>query len=404
MFRASDIFNRGTGNTVRKPAQAKAGATQKRKPTNLEPSQSPNAIRQWDPATGAFFEQDIPAEVMELMRQSKRLKPDMGMHVKQEPGLKVKTELGAPGATGPDGQAAAPKPSIRRPRGLIVRFGGFGKQELNLSYAERSGEEIQGRASYWDPQMQYFVYWQRSARRWAVCDFASVGAAKSGLAPGWAYKADSTHFALPGKWMEAWGREWRPAAPVCTVLQGEVQEEEPELIKAELPDGRETELSSEQYQDLVRKLYELHNPDKLPDVDGFLAKYVGREDQLFDLICVKYEVDKQEFLAEALAGTAAVAEEAADTAADEDADAGEVPELSPREYAILVQSVYERYNPAKLSDMGRLLKRYRHEMRQLYYDVCKKYGINAAAYWAERQAQPEGEEAASAAAHTAAPV
>merc|ERR1719510_1491423 len=62
----------------------------------------------------------------------------------------------------------------------------------------------------------------------------------------------------------------------------------------------------------------------------------------------------------------------------------EVPELNAREYAILIQSVYERYNPKKLQDMGRLLQKYRNRERQLYHEVCKKYGTHPAKFHAKQ--------------------
>jgi len=274
----------------------------------------------------------------------------------------------------------------------MVQLSGFAKKELNTRYAQKPGEEMQGRESYWDPTLSYFIYWQSSMRRWAICDSVSAHAAKSGLAPGWAYKMDARHFTQAGKWTESWGREWRPVQPACAVLQGEVQEDA-ELIKAERADGTETQLSSEQYQDLVRRVYELKNPAKMPEVDGFLEKYVGREDMLFNLICDKYQVASQDLIAEVLAAAVEAEEPQLKMVKSEEVSMAEVPELSLKEYAVLVQGVYELHNPKKLRDMGRLLQKFRHSMRELYLEVCQKYRVDPSDFWSARRAgQGKGQE------------
>lgn len=39
----------------------------------------------------------------------------------------------------------------------------------------------------------------------------------------------------------------------------------------------------------LRKFYEVHNPEKLSDIDFLLEKYEGREDVLFRKLQRKYE-------------------------------------------------------------------------------------------------------------------
>jgi len=89
------------------------------------------------------------------------------------------------------------------------------------------------------------------------------------------------------------------------------------------------------------------------------------------LKCVKkYKVDPdQAVLKPATSSRNAVKEEE-----------GDVPELSGTEYAIHVQAIYEQYNPKKLADMGRLLQKYRRRERELFVEVCKKYGVKPANY------------------------
>jgi len=278
-------------------------------------------------------------------------------------------------------------------KGLKVEFTGFSKKELNTQYVEKPDEEIQGKPSFWDLSGTYFVYWQSSMKRWAICDKISLQPAKSGLAPGWAYRTDSQHFAKSSGWMEAWGRDWQPTSVTCLVLEGTVRDHTG-LVKQELTeDGGEpgTLLSAGQYQTLVKKVYEDKNPEKLPDLPALLEKYKGREHELFRQVCEKYEVDPDELAAELPAGADGVAKEEDEFAHLENED---MPDLSPTEYAVLIQSIYERYNPKKLQDMGLLLARYRNRERELYHEVCKKYGTHPAKFHArqlkERQAEAVG--------------
>mmetsp|Transcript_36089 Transcript_36089/g.114731 ORF Transcript_36089/g.114731 Transcript_36089/m.114731 type:complete len:626 (-) Transcript_36089:123-2000(-) len=279
-------------------------------------------------------------------------------------------------------------------KGLKVELSGFFKQELNTQFAEKADDEIQGRASYWDPSGTYFIYWQSSMKRWAICDKVSLQPAKSGLAPGWAYRTDSQHFAKSSGWMEAWGREWKDVSVTCMVLEGTVRDTA-SLVKQELNEegGAEsgTLLSVEQYHALVTKVYEQKNATKLPDLPYLFEKYKGREHELFRQVCEKYETDPDELAAELPAAAAAKEEEADEFAHLENED---MPDLSAAEYAVLVQNVYERYNPKKLQDMGRLLARYKGRERELYHEVCKKYDTHPAKFHArqlrERQAEAAG--------------
>mmetsp|Transcript_108357 Transcript_108357/g.334703 ORF Transcript_108357/g.334703 Transcript_108357/m.334703 type:complete len:636 (+) Transcript_108357:83-1990(+) len=287
-------------------------------------------------------------------------------------------------------------------KGLKVEFAGFGKEELNTQFIEKSDEEIQGRASYWDLSGTYFVYWQSSMKRWAICDKVSLQPAKNGLAPGWAYRTDSQHFAKSSSgWMEAWGREWRQATVTCMILEGTVKDTK-SMVKQEVKEEGEdkfeekgesgTLLSAEQYTSLVTKVYEQRNPAKMPDLPLLLEKYKGREHELYRQVCEKYQVDPDELAAELPAAPEKEAKEEIDEFAHLENE--DMPELSAGDYAILVQNVYERYNPRKLQDLARLLARYRSRERELYTDVCKKYGLHPAKFHArqlkERQAEAVG--------------
>jgi len=259
-------------------------------------------------------------------------------------------------------------------KGLKVEFSGFTKEELNTQYTEKADEEIQGKPSFWDTQNAYFVYWQSSYSRWAICDSVSLNAAQKGLSPGWAFGADSKHFAKSRNWMENWGRDWTPTNIKCTVLEGTVREEASK-IKAELAEETTAMLSGEQYSELLEKVYEERNPSKLADLPGLLEKFVGREKALYDMVCSKYSVDAEEF-AKTSGVVAAVAAEAGDDDDYAQHENEELPVLTQRQYAVRVQNVYVKYNTKKLEDLPRLLKKFRHRERDLYLEVCKKYAVH----------------------------
>lgn len=279
-------------------------------------------------------------------------------------------------------------------KGLKVEFSGFSKEELNTQYAERPDEEIQGRPSFWDSSGTYFIYWQSSMARWALCDRVSLSAAKSGLAPGWAYRTDGNHFARSSGWMEVWGREWKAATVTCTVLEGTLRGDAL-LVKSEVKEesGKSASLTVDQYRTLIQKIYAAKNPAKLGDVPYLLDKYKDREHELYQQVCDKYEVDADAFtgseLPAAEVASATVGENESQVApvkeentVPEDAD---MPELTAGEFAIAIQSVYEQYNPKKLMDIARLLQKYRHRERELYDEVCKKYGVHPAQFYAKLQ-------------------
>merc|ERR1711974_255320 len=68
----------------------------------------------------------------------------------------------------------------------------------------------------------------------------------------------------------------------------------------------------------------------------------------------------------------------------------ECPPLKASQYAILIQAVYERYNPKKMQDMGRLLQKFKARERDLYLEVCKKYGVHPAMFHARHEDDDQG--------------
>lgn len=270
------------------------------------------------------------------------------------------------------------------PNTLKVKFTGFQKQELNTTFEERAEEMIQGKASLWDPTKSMFLYWQRAFSRWALCGGSSLSSAKSGMAPGWAYRNDSKHFGeAAGGWMEYRDSQWQPAKAICTMLQGqlpgaEVKEEAParEATSNQQPaqDGAPTisEPTREQYKMLVRRVYEEKNQAKLPDLPHLFEKYSGREKEFFAQVCDKYEADTVALLAS--------------LGAPEEPVHPEVPDLTARQYAVLVQGIYVKYNPEKLQDLARLLQKFKDCEKELYVQVCEKYGVNPTTFSKEEGA------------------
>lgn len=177
--------------------------------------------------------------------------------------------------------------------------------------------------------------------------------------------------------MENYGREWTAANVKCTVLEGTVREEFSK-VKAEIAEETSQMLSQEQYSELLEKVYEEKNPSKLGDLPGLLQKFEGREKSLYEMVCSKYGVDAIEFADKAGAASAVGGDEGAAADGDEYAqyENEELPVLSGRQYAVLVQNVYVKYNAKKLEDLPRLLLKFRNRERELYMEVCKKYGVH----------------------------
>jgi len=273
-------------------------------------------------------------------------------------------------------------------KGLKVEIHGFSKQELNTQFTEKPDEQLQGKSSFWDPSGMYFIYWQSSMHRWAICDKISLPAVRKGLAPGWAYRTDSHHFARGSGWLEAWGREWKQTSVSCTVLEGTVVDVAP-VIKPELGESGAA-FSVDQYKMLVQKVYAQKNPSKLSDLPHLLEKYQGREHELYNQVCEKYEVDADEFAASLPeASQPAMTKEELGSKTEDDEYAMyedvELGDLGSMEYAVNIQAVYEKYNPKKLQDLGRILQKYRNRERELYHDVCKKYDVHPTKFYYKRK-------------------
>merc|ERR1719272_1723379 len=64
----------------------------------------------------------------------------------------------------------------------------------------------------------------------------------------------------------------------------------------------------------------------------------------------------------------------AEPGAEEEDDTSSV---NASQYAMLIRKIYEKKNPAKLDELGRLLSKYQGREHELYRNICDKYNVNA---------------------------
>ena len=65
----------------------------------------------------------------------------------------------------------------------------------------------------------------------------------------------------------------------------------PGLKKMKGDDDKDHEEKIQQIKLLIIDIYKEHNPTKLDDVDGLMAKYKGKQENLYQVICEKYKVE-----------------------------------------------------------------------------------------------------------------
>mmetsp|Transcript_17395 Transcript_17395/g.40627 ORF Transcript_17395/g.40627 Transcript_17395/m.40627 type:complete len:467 (-) Transcript_17395:150-1550(-) len=448
MFRASEIFGR-------KPAKAS-----QRKPDLPEriDALGPRS-RAWDPATGRFVEEEIPADVRQLMGQSvsqqspaKRVKTEAGdwrpaaNRRPQEPLLPPPSQQGpvrvlGPASLGLSTRASASsasvktedRPKVESPVGPIstdapsVEYFGFAKEELNDRYYEKSSVKLHERSTYWNKDGSYFIYWQGSVSRWAFCDATSYASVVGGQYPGWAYKQDDHHLSEAAGWMEISNNSWRAAEievwtrssshhaitvesqglhrlATSVMFTGFAMQElntsfhiRPEV----LAQGQSTYWDPQEkyfiYWQQENSRWAICDDTCMDDVQKGLApgwayrkdsQHFGNAAGWIELrhndwsdaqleTAVGVRPDSAQLIIQAEREVElAVAEGAGGLQAEDDAEAPEdVPEMKARDYAILIQAVYEEVNPKKLSELARLLQKYRARERELFFEVCQKYAL-----------------------------
>jgi len=90
-----------------------------------------------------------------------------------------------------------------------VEYNGFAKVELNDTYYEMQDFSVNGKPTHWSSDVQFFIYWQTTTKRWSICDATSLFLVKKGKNPGWAYKSENQHLCSSKGWVEAWDGQWR---------------------------------------------------------------------------------------------------------------------------------------------------------------------------------------------------
>jgi len=115
------------------------------------------------------------------------------------------------------------------------------------------------------------------------------------------------------------------------------------------PEGVESKAAK--FKELICEVYREHNPSKLDDVDKLLAKYKGREENVYKSVCEKYKVTPK--------------------LPKQDDDK----KSSAEKYKQLISDIYAEHNKEKLGELDEILKKYVGKEKSLYLAVCTKYNI-----------------------------
>lgn len=141
---------------------------------------------------------------------------------------------------------------------------------------------------------------------------------------------------------------------------------------------------------LICEIYQEHNPAKLENVEELLAKYKGREEQLYHGVCEKYNVEPKIPKVDPAAPPAdgALPPPPPPSMAPPDmAPPSMAPPPGPppsgaasaqvvREaYSELIRELYKEHNPSKLDSVDGLLNKYVGQEQDLYLTICRKYSV-----------------------------
>jgi len=99
--------------------------------------------------------------------------------------------------------------------------------------------------------------------------------------------------------------------------------------------------STTDYENKLVEFYKKHNPSKLSNIEITLAKYAGKEEDLFRQLHIKYGVDA--------------------TAAED--------------YKSRLICFYKKHNPSKLSQVEKTLAKYAGRENELFLQLYRKYGV-----------------------------
>eukprot|EP00929_Paragymnodinium_shiwhaense_P073944 TRINITY_DN377_c0_g1_i2.p1 TRINITY_DN377_c0_g1~~TRINITY_DN377_c0_g1_i2.p1 ORF type:complete len:2003 (+),score=627.31 TRINITY_DN377_c0_g1_i2:115-6123(+) len=157
-------------------------------------------------------------------------------------------------------------------------------------------------------------------------------------------------------------------------------------------------------KELICEVYKEHNPEKLGGIDALLAKYKGREEQVYKGICTKYKVEPKPVKLD----TANDKPEGGDDKAEK-AQKGEKKskakdgESAVEKYKQLISEIYAEHNKEKLGEIDDILQKYQGKEKTLYLAVCKKYSIEPKNLKAEKAKKKTGDTAKTGDAAAAVP-
>jgi len=133
---------------------------------------------------------------------------------------------------------------------------------------------------------------------------------------------------------------------------------------------------------IISLIYERYNPEKLSTVPVLLEKYIGHEDELLESIFTKYNIspeERDEFILNA--GQEKAENASSRTYVTEPSPSHTEAPVVHIQPAIknpekLILSIYERYNPEKLSTVPVLLEKYSGHEDELLESIFTKYNIS----------------------------
>jgi len=133
---------------------------------------------------------------------------------------------------------------------------------------------------------------------------------------------------------------------------------------------------------IISSIYERYNPEKLSTVPALLEKYSGHEEGLLESIFTKYNISPEErdVFMQSAGQEEAVDATSLTNVSDFTPSQSETPVVQTQS-AIknpekLISSIYERYNPEKLSTLPVLLEKYSGHEDDLLESIFTKYNIS----------------------------
>jgi hypothetical protein len=122
----------------------------------------------------------------------------------------------------------------------------------------------------------------------------------------------------------------------------------------------------------IFQIYERYNPDKLSAVPELLEKYVGQEEDLIENIISKYSISLEE---KTELQSSAEKEFYRNSSLESQSSIVENDTII-KEPENVILSIYERYNPNKISDVKELLDKYFGQEDELIENIFDKYDVS----------------------------